>query len=161
MFYDANDVNKLTVKRCIHISVVVSVIAITVAACVIICVFANHDNKTLMTVLACLVATAGGWVVIGDVVGFLRPSKHRIVHIKNLLACDKSTVCGHVIDISHMTVNKWMSAYRVTVEVKDNIITLLYDDAFGYPSFAAGDRLKFVTADKFIINCEACDDGKG
>lgn len=155
MLYDANDLNKLAAKRRVHIIAVIAVAVIAIAACVLLCVFADHDNKTVMTVLASVILVMGGWFIIGDVYIVLLPYKHRTIHIETVLEQDKTTARGTVKSIMYITVSKYMSAYEIMLDTDDGVVRYLWNDEIGKPTVNVGDTVRLTVAGRYITDCEA------
>ena len=57
-----------------------------------------------------------------------------------------------------MTVNKWLSAYEVTITENGVKNIFLWNTAAGGLSIKVGDKVKIVSASRFIISCEVVDE---
>ncbi len=156
--YEDQNILKIQFKRKCNIAICIALSIISLAACILLAVFATHSNKTVMLTVTCVVAVASGWFIIADIMLAILPYKYLLRHIEAVRSYVKIPTDGQVEGIKYMTVNKWLSAYEITVIVGGVKSVFLWNTAAGGVSIKVGDKVKIVSANRFIISCEAVNE---
>lgn len=156
--YEDNNIVKIQFKKRCNIAICITLSIISLAACILLTVFVTHDNKTVMLAVTCVVAVTGGWFIIADIMLAILPYKYLLRHIEAVRSYVKVTDCGQVDGIKYLTVNKWLSAYEVTITENGVKNIFLWNTAAGRLSIKVGDKVKIVSASRFIISCEVVDE---
>lgn len=157
MYFSKETVQKLNRRRKFHKACDAAAGVVALCACILLCIFADHDNKTLMIALSCIIAVGCGWFVIADFYLVILPYKYAARHIEVVNGYERVTVSGEVLGIKKVTVTKWITAYEVLVSDGKCSLRLYWHEDAGELPFKEDDNISAVTADGYIISCEVRD----
>lgn len=157
MYFSEETVQKLNKRRKFHRAYDAAAVVAAFCACILMCIFGDHDNKTLMLSLSCVIAVGCGWFVIADFYLVILPCKYAARHIEVVNGYERVTVSGEVLGIKKVTVTKWITAYEVMVSDGSCSYRLYWHEGAGELPFKEGDNISTVTADGYVISCEVRD----